>query len=133
MTASAIGYAVWREGRNRWVAVLAGLAFLASNTIYHIGPLFRQHATMVMFETLAIVVLAHVNERVNTRKRRLRLVIGLGLILAAGYTKQLAAITAIAAGLFLFIRQPRRAVVWGLLAAAVGAGDIHRHELGNQR
>lgn len=121
VTASAIGYAVFREGRNRWVAILAGLAFLASNTIYHIGPLFRQHATMVLFETLAIVVLAHVNENTNTKRRRLQLAVGFGLILAAGYTKQLAAITAIAAGLFLFIRQPRRAVVWGFLAGVVGA------------
>ncbi|MBI1278534.1 MAG: phospholipid carrier-dependent glycosyltransferase [Anaerolineaceae bacterium] len=121
VTASAIGYAVYREGRNGWVAVLSGLAFLASNTIYHIGPLFRQHATMVMFETLAIVILAHVNENTNTRRRRLQLALGLGLILAAGYTKQLAAITAIAVGLFLFIRQPRRAVVWGFLAGIVGA------------
>jgi len=121
VTASAIAYAVHREGRNRWIAILSGLAFLASNTIYHIGPLFRQHATMVLFETLAIVVLAHVNENTNTRRRRLQLALGLGLIIAAGYTKQLAAITAIAAGVFLFIRQPRRAVVWGLLAGIVGA------------
>ncbi len=120
ITASAIGYAVFREGRNRWVAILAGLAFLASNTIYHIGPLFRQHATMVMFETLAIVVFAHVNENTHTPRRRLQLLLGFGLILAAGYTKQLAAITAIAVGLFLFIRQPRRAVVWGVLVAVAG-------------
>ena len=120
VTASAITYAVFREGRNRWIAILAGLSFLASNTIYHIGPLFRQHATMVMFETLAIVALAHVNEITDARQRRTRLALGLGLILAAGYTKQLAAITAIAAGLFLFIRQPRRAIIWGLLAAVVG-------------
>jgi hypothetical protein len=120
VTASAIGYAVFREGHNRRIAILSGLAFLASNTIYHIGPLFRQHATMVMFETLAIVVLAHVNENANTRQRRLQLALGLGLILAAGYTKQLAAVTAIAVGLFLLIRQPRRAIIWGLLAAIVG-------------
>ena len=40
-------------------ALLSGLAFLASNTIYHVGPLFRQHLTMVRFETLAVVVIAH--------------------------------------------------------------------------
>ena len=121
ITASAIGYAVFREGRNRWIAILAGLAFLASNTIYHIGPLFRQHATMVMFETLAVVVLAHVNENTTTRRRRIQMAVGLGLILAAGYTKQLAAITALAVGLFLFIRQPRRALAWGFVAAVTGA------------
>src|SRR5690349_18673388 len=98
VTAAAIGYAVYREGRNRPIAVLSGLAFLASNTIYHIGPLFRQHMMMVMFETLAVVVLAHVNEIEDKTKRRRALAIGLGLILAAGYTKQLAYATAIAAG-----------------------------------
>lgn len=120
VTASTIGYAVFREGRNRWIAVLSGLAFLASNTIYHIGPLFRQHATMVLFETLAIVVLAHVNENTNPKHKRIQIALGFGLILAAGYTKQLAAITALAAGLFLFIRQPRRAFGWGILAAIIG-------------
>lgn len=122
ITASAIGYAVYRSGKNRWIAILAGLAFLASNTIYHIGPLFRQHISMVMFETLAVVILAGVNEIIDTRRRRRMLALGLGLILAAGYTKQLAAITALAVGLFLFIRQPRRAIVWGILAGILGAG-----------
>lgn len=120
ITASAIGYAVYREGRNRWIAVLSGLAFLASNTVYHIGPLFRQHATMVLFEVVAVVILAHANEIADVRKRRWRLALGLGLIIAGGYTKQLAVITALAAGVFLFIRQPRRAVVWGLMAAVAG-------------
>jgi hypothetical protein len=66
------------------------------------------------------VVLAHVNENTNVKRRRWQLALGFGLILAAGYTKQLAAITAIAVGLFLFIRQPRRAVIWGVMAAFVG-------------
>ncbi|MCB9452030.1 MAG: hypothetical protein H6672_11360 [Anaerolineaceae bacterium] len=120
VTAGAIALAVYREGQHRWIAVLSGLAFLASNTVYHIGPLFRQHMTMVMFETLAVVVLAGVNEIPDTHKRRRMLALGLGLILAAGYTKQLAYATAIAALLFLFIRQPRRAVVWGIGFALVG-------------
>jgi Dolichyl-phosphate-mannose-protein mannosyltransferase len=124
VTASAIGYAVLREGHNRWIAVLSGLAFLASNTVYHIGPLFRQHAMMVMFETLGVVVLAHANEMTDTPKRRRMLALGLGLILAAGYTKQLAVVTAVAAGIFLFIRQPRRAVVWGIMAGLVGTAIL---------
>jgi hypothetical protein len=122
VTAAAIAYAVHREGQQRWIAILSGLAFLASNTVYHIGPLFRQHISMVMFETLAVVIMAGVNEIPDTRRRRRLLALGLALILAAGYTKQLAAVTALAAGLFLFIRQPRRAVVWGILAALVGVG-----------
>ncbi len=122
VTAGAIGYAVYQDGRNRTIALLSALAFLASNTIYHIGPLFRQHMTMVMFETVAVVVLAGANEIVEVRKRRRALAIGLGLILAAGYTKQLAYATANAAGAFLFIRQPRRAMVWGIMAGIVGVG-----------
>lgn len=118
--ASAIGYAVYRESRHKWIAVLSGLAFLASNTVYHIGPLFRQHMTMVMFETLAVVVLAHASEIEDTAKRRRTLATGLAFVLAAGYTKQLAIATAAAVFVFLFIRQPRRAVVWAVGFAVVG-------------
>lgn len=130
ITAAAIGYAVYREGgrggggHNRLVglvALLAGLAFLASNIVYHIGPLLRQHISMIMFETLAIVVLAHANEIEDRARRRRRLALGLGLLIAGGYTKQLAAFTAIAALAFLFIRSPRRGLVWGAGFALVGA------------
>jgi 4-amino-4-deoxy-L-arabinose transferase-like glycosyltransferase len=122
VTGAAIGYAVYRDGGNRWIAALSGLAFLASNTVYHVGPLFRQHMMMVMFETLAVVILANANEITDTTKRRGALALGLGLILAAGYTKQLAYATAIAAGAFLFIRQPRRAITWGIVFAIIGVG-----------
>ena len=122
VTAAAIGLAVYREGRIRWIAVAAGLAFLASNTVYHIGPLFRQHMTMVMFETLTVVVLANVNEISSPGKRRWMLILGLVLLLCAGYTKQLAVATAAAVLLFLFIRNPRRGILWGLSFALVGGG-----------
>jgi hypothetical protein len=123
IAAVAIGWAVYRSGGHKGIALLAGLAFLASNTVYHIGPLFRQHMTMVMFETLAIVVLAGVNEIIPRTQRRRTLFIGIMLLLAAGYTKQLAAFTCIAAFAFLFIRQPRRAVIWGI-AFALLAGSV---------
>jgi len=59
VSAAAIAYAVYRDGgRNRWIALLSGLAFLSSNFVYHIGPLFRQHTMMATFETLAVVMLA---------------------------------------------------------------------------
>ncbi|TVR23062.1 MAG: hypothetical protein EA396_04700 [Anaerolineaceae bacterium] len=132
ITAYLIGYAVYREtvrgapqaaGRlTLWVAVLAGLAYLGSNIVYHIGPLFRQHISMVMFETAAIVVLAHVNEMADDKRRRRVLLAGFALLLCAGYTKQLAAFTAISALVFLFIRNPRRAVMWGAGFALVGGG-----------
>ena len=121
VTAGAIAFAVYRDGgHHKWIAALSGLAFLASNTVYHIGPLFRQHMTMVMFETLAVVVLAHANEIEDTGGRRRTIFAGLALVMAAGYTKQLALATAVGVFMFLFIRQPRRAVVWALGFALVG-------------
>jgi hypothetical protein len=132
VTAYLIGYAVYRETTRRnpahanrltlWIAGLAGLAFLASNIVYHIGPLFRQHISMVMFEIAAVVVLAHVNEIDDPKRRRRVLLAGFALLIAAGYTKQLAAFTAIGVLAFLFIRNPRRAVVWGSGFALVGVG-----------
>ncbi len=120
VTASAIAYAVHRDGQHRIIALLSGMAFLASNTVYHIGPLFRQHMTMVMFETLAVVVLAHANEIEDSGKRRRALITGLAFILAAGYTKQLAYATAVAALVFLFIRHPRRGILCAIGFALVG-------------
>lgn len=122
VTASAIGYAVQREGRHRLIAVFSALAFLASNTIYHVGPLFRQHLFMVMFETLAVVVLAHVTEIPDRARRRRTMVAGLALLLCAGYTKQLAVATVAAVFVFLLLRRPRHAVTWGVLFAAVAGG-----------
>ncbi len=113
-----IGYAVHRESKNPAIAALSALAFLASNTVYHIGPLFRQHMTMVTLEAAAIVVLA--NAVKDDKWRWGQVAFGLGLIIAAGYTKQLAALTAVAALGFLFLRGPRRAVISGALFTAVG-------------
>lgn len=121
VAAAAIGFAVYRDGgRHKWIALLSGLAFLASNTVYHIGPLFRQHMAMVMFETLAVVILAHANENEDMRKRRWTLFAGLAMVMAAGYTKQLALASAVGVFVFLFLRQPRRAVVWALGFGIVG-------------
>ncbi len=123
LTAAVIGYAVYRAEGNRVVAVASGLAYLASNYIYHIGPLFRQHFVMVMFETLAVVVLATLHERMATRQRRRILWAGMILLLAAGYTKQLAISTVAAVFLYLFLENPRRAIGWGVIFAAI-AGAI---------
>jgi hypothetical protein len=125
VTSAAIGLAVYREGgRNntaRFIAVLSGLAFLSSTIVYHIGPLFRQHISMIMFEVLAVVVLARAGEIEDTSRRRGQLLLGFALLLMAGYTKQLAAFTALGALVFLFIRNPRRAIFWGAGFAVVGA------------
>lgn len=126
IAAAAIGYAVYREaGHTRtagWIGLMSGMAFLSSNIIYHIGPLFRQHISMFMFETLAVAILANAAAVEDQRKRRQRLLLGFTLLICAGYTKQLAAFTAVAALVYLFIRGPRRAIVWGMGFAAVGGG-----------
>lgn len=109
ITAVAIGYAVYRDGhKHRWIALLSGLAFLASNMVYHVGPLVRQHMTMVMFETLAVLILANAFPQKNTRQ----IALGFFLLICAGYTKQLAAITAVAVIAWLVIQNPRRAILW---------------------
>lgn len=122
ITATAIGKVVYGEEQQRTVAILAGLSFLASNYVYHIGPLFRQHMTMVMFETLAVTVLAPVPVLADAGRRRRRLALGMLLLLAAGYTKQHAIVTCVAVFLFLFLRNPRRCLIWGAAFAAVAGG-----------
>lgn len=127
ITAAAIGFAVSRghsppRGRGRtWLAVLSGLAFLASNYVYHVGPLFRQHMFMVMFETLAVVLVAVTIDREEADGRpRNKLLLGvMALLLAAGYTKQLAYATVAAVFAFLFLRRPKRAILWAIPFAAV--------------
>jgi 4-amino-4-deoxy-L-arabinose transferase-like glycosyltransferase len=117
LTAAAIGWAVYSTENVRrrwWLAALAGLAFLASNYVYHVGPLFRQHMFMVMLETLAVVLMAKMmaREEADGRPRWLGLLLVMALLLAAGYTKQLAYATIAAVFIFLFLRRPLRAVVW---------------------
>lgn len=119
ITSGAIGYAVYRGTKHKPAALLSGLAFLASNYVYHIGPLFRQHMSMVMFETLAVVIIAGISAAQDSKQQRRRLLIGLGLLLAAGYTKQLAIVTCGAVFVYLFLRWPRRALTWGAGFAAV--------------
>ncbi|MCL4867871.1 MAG: hypothetical protein KJ063_02785 [Anaerolineae bacterium] len=116
LTAAAIGYAVQRESQRWWLAAISGLAFLASNYVYHVGPIFRQHMFMVMFETLAIVWLAVTvsREEQTGQKSNRGWLIGMGLLLLAGYTKQLAYATIAAAFIFLFLRQWKRAILWAI-------------------
>lgn len=121
VTASLIGFAVQRRAQRWWLSALAGLAFLASNYIYHVGPLFRQHLFMVMWETAAVVALTIVVEREERSGRRdpWGLLLVMILLLAAGYTKQLAYATIAAVFIFLFLRRPRRALLWATPFAAV--------------
>ncbi|MCA9970518.1 MAG: hypothetical protein KC425_09905, partial [Anaerolineales bacterium] len=121
ITAGAIGYAVQRRTRRPWLTAVSALAFLASNYVYHVGPLFRQHMFMVMFETLAVVLLTVTVEREERdgRSHNAHLLLVMLLLLAAGYTKQLAYATVAAVFIFLFLRQPKRAVLWAVPFAGV--------------
>src|SRR5690606_15912973 len=111
VTAGALGYAVWRSERHRTIAALAGLAFLASNTVYHVGPLFRQHMTMVMFETLAIVLLASAQGYPFADRRWL--INGRALRRAVRYTQHHARARGGAAVVRFYLRWRRRAQARG--------------------
>lgn len=123
ITAAAIGWAVQHQTRHKTVGLIAGLAFLASNYVYHIAPLLRQHLFMVMLETLAVVLVAVAHEYPDAEKhkRRRLLIIGCVLLVASGYTKQLAYATVVAVFVWMLMRNPRRAIVYGAgVAAAAG-------------
>ncbi|MBN1430859.1 MAG: hypothetical protein JXB07_20985 [Anaerolineae bacterium] len=122
VAAAAIGWGVHRVAGNRLIAIFSGLTFLASNYTFHVGPLFRQHMTMVMFEVLAIVALAQARVGKGQPLRHRWLYAGLVFLLAAGFSKQLALATVIAAFLFLLVWEPRRTLPIGLGFAAVAAG-----------
>jgi len=114
-------FAVVRRKVGGWfIPLISGLAFLASNYVYQIGPLCRMHMTMVMFETLAV---AFVAEFEHPRYGRRNLVLGLLMLLCAGYTKQMAVFTVVAALSYVFLRDVKKAIAAGLVLAAV-AGAI---------
>jgi len=127
VTGAAIAGIVRRELRARHapteaayaLPLLAAGAWYASNYVYHIGPLLRQHMTMVMFETLAVSFIA----RCEGPHGRRNTALAVACLLAAGYTKQLAVGTAVAVLGYLFLRNPRRAVAAGA-AGALLAGAI---------
>ncbi len=123
---AGVGAIVWRKTRMASVAALCGLMVFASNYIYHIGPLARLHMTMVMFELLAIAFIAESGDRHAPSGQMYRhstrnLVAGMVLLTAAGWTKQLALATVIAAFLYLLIQNPRSAIIAGLILGAVNA------------
>jgi hypothetical protein len=120
VTAATIAVIVRRKTGGWSIPALSGLAFLASNYVYLIGPLCRAHMTMVMFETLAIAFIA---EFQHPRHGQRNLILGLVLLLCAGYVKQMAVFTVAAALGYVFLRDIKKAVVSGLALAAV-AGAI---------
>jgi len=120
ITAGVIAAVVRREVGGWFIPLISGLAFLASNYVYQIGPLCRMHMTMVMFETLAIAFIARFEHPQHGRRN---LILGLLMLLCAGYTKQMAVFTVVAALSYVFLRDIKKAIVAGL-ALAVVAGTI---------
>ncbi|NLE45616.1 MAG: hypothetical protein GX620_12920 [Chloroflexi bacterium] len=120
LTAVAIGLTVRRRTAGLFVPIISGLAYLASNFVYHIGPLCRQHLTMVFLEVLAVAFIAGVEDSppASSVRGRRNLVLGLACLFLAGYAKQLAVFTAVAIFAYLFLRHPLRAIGF---AAAFGA------------
>ena len=116
VTAAVISYAVQRKVNRWWLAAIAGLAYLASNYIYHVGPLFRQHLFMVMFEVMAVVAVTVIYELEEKRGKKLTrwLIVAMALLLLAGYTKQLAYATVIAVFGFMLLRDWKRAIRYAL-------------------
>jgi hypothetical protein len=119
VTAGTIALVVRRRVRGWLIPAVSGLAFLASNYVYQIGPLCRMHMTMVMFETLAIALIAQFEDPEHGRRN---LVLGLVMLLCAGYTKQMAIFTVVAGLGYVFLRDVKRALIAGTaLTAVVGA------------
>src|SRR5512136_973748 len=119
LIAFLVGWVVYAKTRDRPIAAISGLMVLASNFIYHVGPLYRQHMTMVLFELLAVILISRYDD-----PKRGKWYIGLSMLalLAAGYTKQLSAATAAAVLFFLFLRSPRKAIIAGFGLAVVAGG-----------
>lgn len=120
LLAALVGWVVHAQTRDGPIAVLSGLMVLASNFIYHIGPLFRQHLPMVLFELLAVIAISKYDD---ARHGRRNIFLAMLALLAAGYTKQLAVVTVAAVLVFLFLRSPGKSIVAGL-GLAVTAGAI---------
>jgi 4-amino-4-deoxy-L-arabinose transferase-like glycosyltransferase len=120
LIAFLVGWVVHSKTRDKPIAAISGLMVLASNFIYHVGPLYRQHMTMVLFELLAVIAISKYDD---PKRGKWFIFLSMVMLLAAGYTKQLSAATAAAVLFFLFLRAPKKAVIAGIGLALV-AGSI---------
>ncbi len=120
VTAGTIGLVVRRRVGGWFMPIVSGLAFLASNYVYQIGPLCRLHMTMVMFEALAIAFIAEFDHPQHGKRN---LALGIFFLLCAGYTKQLAVFTVGAALSFVFLRDVKKAILSAIVLALV-AGAV---------
>jgi hypothetical protein len=119
LIAFLVGRVVYTQTRHKPIAAISGLMVLASNFIYHVGPLYRQHMTMVLFELLAVIFISKYDD---PKRGKWYIVLSLLALLAAGYTKQLSVATVAAVLFFLFLRAPKKAILAGVGLAIVAGG-----------
>ncbi|MBN1121386.1 MAG: hypothetical protein JXJ17_09910 [Anaerolineae bacterium] len=105
---------VYRETHDRLMAVIAALLFFASNFVYQIGALCRQHMTMVMFDLLGVALIARAVEESDNRRAHRYIVLSLLCLMLAGFTKPLALAAVLAVFAFLFLRRPKWAILYGI-------------------
>ena len=108
LTAGLIGLTVHRRTGGFLIPLVSGLAYTASNFVYHVGPLCRQHLSMVFLETLCVYFIVGTNHPTNGRRN---LLVGLLCLFLAGFTKQLSIFTAAAVFGYLFLLNPKRAFI----------------------
>ena len=120
LIAVLVGHVVYTQTRNKPIAAISGLMVLASTFIYHVGPLYRQHMTMVLFELLAVIAISKYDD---PKRGKWYIVLSMLALLAAGYTKQLSVATVGAVVFFLFLRAPKKAILAGL-GLTLAAGGI---------
>jgi hypothetical protein len=119
LIAALTGHTVYVHTRDRPIAALSGFMVLASNFIYHVGPLFRQQLTMVLFELLAVIAISKYDDPKHGRRN---IFLAMLALLAAGYTKQLSVATVLAVLVFLFLRSPKKSIGAGVGLAVVAGG-----------
>ena len=119
LIAALVGWVVHAKTRDKPIAVISGLMVVASNFIYHVGPLYRQHMLMVLFELLAVIAISKYDD---PRHGKRNIILSMLALLAAGYTKQLSVATVVAVLFFLFLRSPRKAIIAGFGLAVVAGG-----------
>ena len=101
-----VGRSTRKAGRTL-IAVIAGLGVpVIKLYLSHWSPCCGQHLLMVMFETLAVVIIADAFKNGRNAKRKRRLAIALLMLLCGGYTKQLVYATCIAVALWLMLQKP---------------------------
>ena len=129
LIAALVGWVVYARTRDGPIAAISGLMVLASNFIYHVGPLYRQHMTMVLFELLAVILISKYDD---AKRGKWYIVLSMLALLAAGYTKQLSVATVAAVLFFLFLRAPKKAIIASVGLAIVAGGIFLLIDLATQ-